>query len=94
MKISNCLIHRIKHNKITIRQQLLEDHTLKGKNRESSIKRPPDILYQGTEKYESSLKKTEKNPLNLKDENLWNSQWCLYNLTLKLVPLDLACKRL
>ena len=29
MKISNCLIHRIKNNKITIRQQLLEDHTLK-----------------------------------------------------------------
>ena len=35
MKISNCLIHRIENNKITIRQQLLEDHTLKGKNRES-----------------------------------------------------------
>lgn len=31
---------------------IVRNHTLKGKNRGTSIKRPPDILYQGTEMYE------------------------------------------
>ena len=31
---------------------LLENHALRGRNRESSTRRPPDIPYQGTDIYE------------------------------------------
>ena len=42
----------MKEDKLPI-GNIVRNHTLKGKNRGTSIKRPPDILYQGTESYES-----------------------------------------
>ena len=42
----------MKEDKLPI-GNIVRNHTLKGKNRGTSIKRTPDILYQGTEIYES-----------------------------------------
>ena len=44
--------HYDDNNKLPYRQNCIENHTFKGKHRESTITGPPDMPNQGTELYE------------------------------------------